>query len=281
VIGLRELAELCGHAGRAADSARFQQASAALERKTVEVFYDSRTGIFAEHLMRSGEVAAGDPNDFCTHTQIWAALAGIAADNRGLDLAYERCFRSGLQVATESSFAKDYITHSTDGQADLDVGFTATWLLAAWPELTHLLALSLARSGNPDRALEAIRAQLPETINRGNPAAPAVFYPEKYIYPFDLPWLCTWAGDPTLIEALLAGFFGVKPGLDQITVDPRLPAGWAEKGVSARFVWRGAPIDLRLFGMGGKVTSMTVNGVNAVPGAPLERGALLDGKAFS
>jgi cellobiose phosphorylase len=166
-------------------------------------------------------------------------------------------------VTTESSFARDYITHSTDGQADLSVDFTATWLLSVWPELTHLFALAMARMGLPDKALQAVQGQLPAAINRRNPLAPAFYYPEKYIFPFDLPWLCTWAGDPTYIEVLLGGFFGVKAGLDDLTISPRLPSGWGARGVSARFMWRGASVDLRVSGTGDRVAGMTVNGIDA------------------
>lgn len=66
----------------------------------------------------------------------------------------------------------------------LSSGSTAIWLLAAWPELTNLMALCLARGRLPRR--DTARTDRPEAGNalpeiRG---VSPVSYAEKYLYPY-------------------------------------------------------------------------------------------------
>lgn len=133
----------------------------------------------------------------------------------------------------ESSYLRD----STDGTDELSIESTATWLLARWPELTHLYALAEIEAGRPDRALEAVLEQLPETLHRTYPKCLPYLYPEKFLAPGTVPWLCTWAGDPTLVEVVLSGFAGVRPELDGLSIRPLLPAAWTGKELTFDFKW--------------------------------------------
>jgi hypothetical protein len=263
VIGLRQLAAICEIVGRSVEQTRFSMAAEELARRTVEVFLDPATGLFGEHLYRSGQVEGRHPDDFWSHTQIWAQLAGLSPDERGLDLARERCLSTGMRVVTPSSFGRPYIASSTDGYGALDIDFTATWLLASWPELTHLYGIAETIAGRPDHALAALLDQLPAAIHRRNHLASPLYYAEKYIAPGDVPWLCTWAGDPTLIELVLTGFGGLHADLRTLRFAPAMPSGW--EGMTARLRWRGRHLRVRVAGSGHDVAALRVNDVAMGP----------------
>ena len=238
VLGWRALARILDWAGEpGADeaTANAEALLAAVRRR----LYDPSTGIVAENLLADGAIEGGGINDFFAHTQLWAVLADDAADQRGLDLVRERCWGTGVAVVAESALERDYFGDSTDGADSLTIDSTATWLLASWPELTHLFALELARHEEPDLALQAVHRQSPTTIHRSNPDALPYYYAEKYLSPGDHPWLCTWAGDPTLVEVVLHGFFGLHVGLGTVEVRPSWPSSWRGFGASARFKLRG------------------------------------------
>jgi hypothetical protein len=234
IMGLRAFADVCGAESGYGDAA--DALADAIRRRA----YDAATGLFAEHVFADGRVEGGTVEDFWAHTQIWTSLAGLAPDARGLDLVRRHCFTTGVRVVPESSFANAYIAASTDGDEDLTPDSTATWLLAMWPELTHLYALAELRHGRPDAALEAVTAALPERLHARNPAAAPYYYAEKYLHPGDEPWLCTWAGDPTLVEVLLTGFLGVRPEPAGLRVTPQLPRAWVGRELGAAFSCRGA-----------------------------------------
>jgi hypothetical protein len=219
------------------------------------VFYRPDSGLFAEHLFTDGTVGGGEERDFWAHTQIWAALSGLAPDTRGLLLCARDCLKNGLTVIPEEGMFSDYVEASTDGLTDLSSGSTATWLLAAWPELSHLFAICLAKMGDPEMAYRALIAQLPERIHGLNPAAAPFYYPEKFLYPYDLNWLCTWAGDPTLIQLLLEGFMGIRFTLSGFTVTPALPKALMGRPLCASFVFRGKKVTVRLSEDGKATTS--------------------------
>jgi cellobiose phosphorylase len=126
-------------------------------------------------------------------------------------------------------------------------------------------------AGRADLALAAVESQLPEMLHRRNAAAAPFYYAEKYLTPGDEPWLCTWAGDPTLIDLLLTGFLGVRPGLDGLRIEPSLPADWAGENVAADFVWHGA--DWQVI-VDSDAIVMTVDGVETNKGlvAPAQPG---------
>jgi hypothetical protein len=226
-MAFRDLAAICGHVRDDEGKLRYEKEAEALKSRIMDVFYDEKTGLFAEHLFESGEVTGSTIEDFWAHTQIWAALADLAPDTRGLEACRQHCLSNGMVVIPESSLFSDYIDKSTDGVEDLSFGFTATWLLARWPEVTHLYALAELRYGRVNEALEAVHGQLPEQLNAMNPEVSPYFYPEKYLHPGHTPWLCTWSGDPTLLQVLLEGFSGVKVNLDGIEVHPQLPELWS------------------------------------------------------
>jgi hypothetical protein len=163
----------------------------------------------------------------------------VVEDARALDIVGERCFRHGVSVASPTAFDEDWVRQSTDGTDALPVESSATWRLASWPELTHLYALARLRLGDPDAALEVVRSQLPESLHRLEPRCAPFYYAEKYLDPGTRPWLCTWAGDPTLVEVVLQGFLGVEPRADRLVVAPRLPSAWRGSEITARFVWLG------------------------------------------
>lgn len=239
MMGLEALADVLRWAGDEAGAARYAAAAGGLRACLLERCYDPETGLFAEHVFAEG-VHDGTAGDFWAHTQIWAALAGVAPDARGLDLTRRWCLATGMRVVPISTLDAGYVAASTDGDTSLSIDSTATWLLASWPELTHLYALAELRAGRADLALSAVEGQLPEVIHRRNAAAAPYYYAEKYLAPDDEPWLCTWAGDPTLIDVLLTGFLGVRPELDGLRVEPWLPPQWGGARVGADFVWRGA-----------------------------------------
>lgn len=197
------------------------------------------SGIVAENVMADGSVEGGAVDDFFAHTQLWAALADITGDSRGLDLVRQRCWGTGVKVVPESALERGYFADSTDGVDSLGLDSTATWLLASWPELTHLFALELARRGHGDLALQAVLRQMPTTLHRSNAEALPYYYAEKYLHPGDRPWLCTWAGDPTLVEVVLHGFFGLRVGLGTVQITPSWPSSWVGLAGTADFVLRG------------------------------------------
>jgi hypothetical protein len=240
-MALGALSEICESRGLGREAGHYRDAAATLAQRVHEVFYDPRTGLFAEHLFASGTVAGNQPSDFWTITQIWAALAGMAPDTRGLDACRTRGLSTGMRMIPESGIGASYMARFVDGVDELGLGSQATWALAAWPELTHLYALAELRYGRPDHALDAVRRQLPEQVHRRNPKAPPYYYPEKYIHPGTTPWLCTWAGDPTLLQVMLEGFGGIHVGLDGMRVRPQLPTSWrAGEAFRCRFCWRGS-----------------------------------------
>ncbi len=220
------------------DGETYESAAEGLRARVIEVFYQSETGLFAEHLISSGEVLGGSPEDFFPHTQIWAALTGVATDRRGLELCRQLCLRPGMRAITETSFNRPYIASSTDGLDDLSTESTKTWLLASWPELTHLYALAEIMHGEPDLAWEAVKATLPERLRQTNPNIWPHFYAEKYLTPHLTPWLCTWGGDPTLWEVILA-FAGVHAEIEGMRILPAPPRAWAGRETRLDFQWRG------------------------------------------
>ena len=238
VLGWRALARILTWAGEpgAHDATAHADALLATVRRRL---YDPSSGIVAENLMADDSIEGGGISDFFAHTQLWAALADATGDDRGLDLVRDRCWGTGVAVVPESALQRDYFVDSTDGADNLTIDSTATWLLAAWPELTHLFALELARRGQADLALEAVCRQLPTTLHRSNPAALPHYYAEKYLQPGDHPWLCTWAGDPTLVEVVLQGLFGLRVGLGTVELRPAWPSRWRGFGATARFMLRG------------------------------------------
>ncbi|PSL02177.1 hypothetical protein CLV30_111132 [Haloactinopolyspora alba] len=268
VLALRAWSQVCGHLGDEPAARRWAGAAAELAEATRNAFYDPATGLVAEHLFADG-VTGGAPDDFWSPTQIWAALAGIVPDRRGLDHVREACLGHGLAVVPETAFEHEYVAASTDSTDSLPVESTATWLLARWPELTHLYALAEIEAGDPDAALAAVAGQLPARLHELDPACAPYYYAEKYLHPGTRPWLCTWAGDPSLIEVVLTGFLGVQPTLDGLRVQPSLPAGWRGTTMSARFVWRSRPYELT-YVPGLDPGTLLVDGVPQAAGTVIE-----------
>lgn len=237
-LGLRAWSETCRFLGDEPGAVRFGDEADAIAAAMIAELYDPVSGLVAEHMF-ADRVTGGTPADFWAHTQIWSALAGITSDGRGLDLVAENCLERGVSIAPESAFDTDYIAASTDSAADLPLDSTATWLMASWPEVTHLYALAELGRGRPDAALRAVLSQLPETLHEAEPACLPWYYAEKYLWPGTRPWLCTWAGDPSLIEVLLTGFLGVRARPDGLVVAPCWPAAWAGARSRGTFVWQG------------------------------------------
>jgi hypothetical protein len=278
-LALRRYAHVLAWAGDEARSNRWVEASGTLSDRIRDVFYRPATGLFAEHLLDDGTVIGGDVDDFLTPTQVWAALAGLAPDTRGLDRA-SSCLRPGLQASAESRPLSPLRRplRSTDGFRELALDSTRTWELACWPELTHLYAIAELELGRADRALEAVLGALPEALRRVNPAVLPYFYAEKYLTPGLTPWLCTWAGDPTLLEFVLAAF-GVRPDLDRMVIAPRLPAAWRARRLRAIWQWRGSRLDLRIHPHRGR-PSVEVDGEpcpdGVIPAPPAARDRVIE-----
>ncbi|HEY8589318.1 MAG TPA: hypothetical protein VIL55_07190 [Naasia sp.] len=245
VLGLRAWARVCASTGRTDEHDKYSEGAEAIARAVREILVDDRTGIVAEHLF-DDEVTGGSPDDFWAHTQIWASLAGISGDRRGLDIVARDCLDHGVFIAPESAFDREYVAASTDSTADLPVDSTATWLLARWPEVTHLYALAEIEHESPDAALAAVRAQLPETLHQLDPVCSPWHYAEKYLYPGTRPWLCTWAGDPSLLELLITGFLGFRPEPEGVRIEPRIPTAWAGGQGRSTWLWRGRPVTVEL-----------------------------------
>jgi hypothetical protein len=245
VIGLRAWARASGWLGRSRQVAEFAGHADAISESMRDILYDESSGIVAEHLFDDG-VEGGTADDFWAHTQIWAALAGVVDDGRGLDIVERECLDNGVSIAPESAFDKGYVAESTDATDSLPVESTATWLLARWPEVTHLYALAELERGRPDAALAAVRGQLPQTLHELDPVCAPFYYAEKYLFPGTVPWLCTWAGDPSLIETTISGFFGVRAAFDVLEIRPRLPTSWRGGHGRVTFMWRGAPVQIEL-----------------------------------
>jgi hypothetical protein len=244
-MALDRVAQICAYQDRAEEALRYRAAAEALRARILDVFYTSETGLFAEYLFEDGTVAGGREDDFWSVTQIWAALAGLAPDTRGLDLCRKYCLKSGMTMYPETVLRAPYMLKFTDDMDALPVHAVATYGLAAWPELTHLYALAETRYRRPDLALNALERQLPETIHALNPVSSPTYYAEKYLYPYNEPWQCTWGGDPTFIQLLLEGFMGIQAGLDGLVIEPRLPKAWKDGGpLQAHFSFRGEPYKL-------------------------------------
>lgn len=281
LMAFRELAEILGHIGDKEGEARFRGIASRLGQRIMQVFYNEENGLFSEHLFESGEIKGGETPDFWAHTQIWAALAGLAPDGRGLDACKEYCLKSGMIVIPESGMGSGYIADSTDGQEDLSLWSTATWLLAAWPELTHLWALACIRYGRPEDALNAVRGQLPVRMHEANPHASPFYYAEKYLYPYDKPWLCTWSGDPTLLQALLEGFAGIEVSLEGLRIRPNVPPALCRDGIfSMDFIWRNRKISLDIRNNGKTIEKFSINGMRAEPDEVIARELLGDANSI-
>lgn len=244
VLGLRAWADVCEHLGYEGAAATHRAAAAEIAGAMRDLLLDLRTGIVAEHVF-DDTVTGGTDDDFWAHTQVWAALAGVA-DGRALDLVADKCFDHGIAIAPESAFEQEYIAASTDSEADLSVDSTATWLLARWPEVTHLYALAELERGRPDAALIAVVEQLPETLHGFDAVCAPWYYAEKYLYPGTRPWLCTWAGDPSFLEVLLSGFLGLHPSPAGLRIEPKLPQPWLGATSTATFSWRGTAVLMHL-----------------------------------
>lgn len=260
-IALKKLLKILAHLSYKEKEAQFKKVVRQLKEDIKSVFYMEENGLFAEHLFDSGKVEGGVIEDFWAHTQIWAALAGLAPDVRGLEACRKYCLKRGMTVIPESGINTDYISDSTDGLEDLDLGSTATWLFAAWPELTHLYAIAEIKYGRSTEALEAVKRQLPQNVHKENPYAAPYYYAEKYLYPYDIPWLCTWSGDPTLIQVLLEGFGGIEPALEGLYLKPSIPEEWKAKGkYEMNFIWRSGIIHLIVTGFGSCIKKLELNG---------------------
>lgn len=220
----------------------YEKEAKALKENIQKIFYCSDTGLYGEHLFSDGSMRGGDLEDFWVHTQVWANITGIESSEKPLEICADRCLSYGVRIIPESGLDSDYILNSTDGLSDLSVGSTATWLLSAWPELTNLFALNWIRAGNPQKAYEIVCSQLPETLYNHFQMPAPFYYAEKYLYPYGVPWLCTWAGDPTLIEYLICGLMGVSFTLDGYTVSPNLPRNLQDQDLTAKFFWRGKQV---------------------------------------
>jgi hypothetical protein len=244
-MAFNRLAQICEYQRREKEAYDLYRAAQELEKSTRELFFNLQNGLYSEYLFEDGSTEGGKDSDFYSITQFWAVLAGMAQDQRGMDLTRETCLKRGMVMNPETVADTAYLTQFQDDYNRLPVDRNITWALATWPELTHLYALAEIKLGRPDLALDAVLRQLPESIHAENPYAAPFYYPEKYIPPLTVPWLCTWAGDPTLIEVLLEGFFGVQPDLRNLQVNPHLPVAWKGAGkVSTRFCWRGAQYEL-------------------------------------
>ena len=237
VLGLRAWAEVCEALGRLSRADSLRASADAIADSMLRELYDPKTGIIAEHLF-PGKTEGGTLDDYWAHTQVWVALADVVEDGRALDLVKRECLHNGIAIAPESAFEKEYIAASTDSTDSLPVESTATWLLARWPEVTHLYALAELKRQDPDTALSAIAGQLPQSLHELNPVCAPFYYAEKYLYPGTRPWLCTWAGDPSLIEVVLSGFLGVRPSARGLQIHPQLPTEWRGNQSEARFFWR-------------------------------------------
>jgi len=245
LIALRNISVICAYLGKDHEALKYAGTVQELQDSIHEVFYDPTTGLFAEHLFESGDIAGNQTTDFWATTQIWTALAGLAPDVRGLELCRVNCMETGMMMMPESTMSANYVMLLDTSIEELDFGSNATWSLAAWPELTHLYALAELRYGRPDQALDAIFGQLPERIHESNRLAAPYYYAEKYIYPYTTPWLCTWGGDPMLLEVLLEGFAGLHMDIDGMKVKPRLPTSWmGDNQLRIRFWYRDNQWDL-------------------------------------
>lgn len=238
-----KLADILRHMGHK-EAGQYSQEAKQLAENIQRIFYNHKTNLYAEHLFADGTVRGGEFDDFWVHTQVWASISGLESRQEPLEICKKYCCHSGVKVIPETGMESDYIAASTDGLTDLSAGSTATWLLAAWPELTNLFALSWVRAGNPQTAYDIVCSQLPETLYQKFGTAAPFYYAEKYLYPYGLPWLCTWAGDPTLIEYLICGLLGVQFTLDGYTVSPSIPESFTNRTLSAQFLWRGKPVSI-------------------------------------
>lgn len=260
VLALRRGAELTERFGDPSQAQRWTEHADRITQQIRQRLLDPDTGLVAEHVYRDGSVIGNAKDDFWVPTQIWAVHADVVPDpDRTLDMIGRYCFDRGLRAITLASAERPYLAASTDNLGELSLDSTMTWLAATWPELTHLYAFALAALGRPDDALKAVTAQMPATLAEDNPAIPTHFYAEKYLYPGDEPWLCTWAGDPTLVEVVLCGLAGVRPELDGVTFHPAVPTS-ADGHLHAGFRYRGQAIDLHIHGTGTTITAMTIDG---------------------
>jgi hypothetical protein len=232
---LESLVELL-HAG-GLDDEGLAEAARALRQRIDEVFLDPATGLYAEHLFDDGRVTGGALDDFWAHTQVSAVLAAQTADPRGLDLIRRYCRTTGITGLAPATLDQPYVADSTDDEVSLELDSTATWMLAAWPELTHRYALAEFRLKRPDHAVDVIHGMLPERLHRRRARVAPWYYAEKYLYPGDRPWLFTWGGDPTLVEAVLSGLFGLRVDLTGVHATPSLPENAAP--ATAEFTYRG------------------------------------------
>ncbi|MBM3702307.1 MAG: hypothetical protein FJW63_04840 [Actinobacteria bacterium] len=265
-MALIELSKILFFINNNKDGYYYKKEALYLAKNIKDIFFNDANGLFAEHLFGSGKVEGGQINDFWAHTQIWAALAGLSPDSRGLEICREYCLTNGMAVIPETCLETDYIKDSTDGVEKLSIGSTVTWLRATWPELTHLYALAEIKYGRISQALDAVIRQLPENIHLQNTNASPYYYSEKYIYPYNIPWLCTWSGDPTLIQVLLEGFGGLELSINGLKINPKIPKEWRNMGgYKISFFWRRRKVQLMANGYGDEIREIKVNNKEFIP----------------
>lgn len=269
-MALDQLAQIFGRLGHDDAMNRYWAEAEVLRERIMAVYYNPETGLFGEYLFEDGSVAGDQVDDFWSVTQIWAALAGLFPDTRGLDLCREHCLTCGIVMYPETVLQASYMLQFTDEFDDLPIHAVATYGLSAWPELTHLYAIAEARYHRPDQALEAVHKQLPAVIHSANPYCSPTYYAEKYLFPYNDFWQCTWGGDPTFVETLLEGFCGVQADLNSLKIRPALPKSWqGAKPIRVAFIWRGSRLELSI-----SAESIDDNPVIYVDGQPVKNGEI-------
>jgi N,N'-diacetylchitobiose phosphorylase len=245
VWAARQLAEVAGVLGRAADVTRYQamadRVAAVAERELWDGDWYVR-GITAGGV-RLGSATSPEGRIFLEHMG-WAVLAGVASPERGrraLDAVHERLASPhGLHLCAPSYTVIDdtigYVTRVYPGVKENGAIFSHP---NAWPMIAEAVL------GRGERAMEYYEALAPANDNDAaerRRAEPYVY--AQFLYGRDHPlygraenpWLTGTAG--WVYQAATKYILGVRPGFGGLTVDPCIPAAWPGFTMARR--WRGA-----------------------------------------
>ena len=246
---LNNFCELADHLGRGEDAARYRAVAEGVKRVCQEVLWDGKwflRGITADN--RKIGTQADAEGRVHMESNTWAVISGAASREQGLsamDSVDEYLYTPyGLMLNapcyTKSDDSIGFVTRVYPGLKENGSVFSHPnpW---AW--------VAEAMLGRGSRAMKFYNALCPALqndsieIRQAEPYSYCQFISGRDHTSFGRahhPFMTGSAG--WAYYAATQYLLGIRPGFDRLTVDPCIPADWAE--FSVRRVWRGAIYDI-------------------------------------